>query len=120
MKFTKPARLVERVFIDTVRERFEMFGYGPIETRSVEPLDVLLKQGETDKEIYIGGRLNPSITLRVAIHSEFEHPPTDKSNTRLYHGGRLCDEVAALFSLSLGIRLKAGPIRSPRVLSLVT
>ena len=64
-------QLVERVFIDTIRERFEMFGYGPIETRSVEPLDVLLKQGETDKEIYVLQRLQADSDdedLRLGLH----------------------------------------------------
>ncbi len=55
------------------------------------------------------GRLSPSIVLRAAIHADYEHPSLQKSDTTLYHGGGLCDEIAALVSLSLGIRLKAGP-----------
>ncbi|MBN2208698.1 MAG: hypothetical protein JW759_05345 [Candidatus Coatesbacteria bacterium] len=34
----------------------------------------------------------------------------NKSDTKHYHGGYLCDEMAALVSLSLGIRLQAGPM----------
>src|SRR5204862_6749286 len=43
--------------VDTVRTVFELNGYAPIETRSVEPLDQLLRKGETDKEIYVLRRL---------------------------------------------------------------
>ena len=38
-------------------ETFELHGFAPIETRSVEPLDQLLRKGETDKEIYLLRRL---------------------------------------------------------------
>lgn len=51
----------------------------------------------------------PSIILRVAEHLEND-PPTpemDKTDTARYHGGSLSDEIAALMSLCLGIRLKA-------------
>src|SRR5690606_38567601 len=34
-------RLVEQRVIDDVRRKFELFGFAPLETRSVEPLDVL-------------------------------------------------------------------------------
>src|SRR5206468_2504798 len=44
-------RIVEQRVIDTVRSVFELHGFTPIETRSVEPLDELLRKGETDKEI---------------------------------------------------------------------
>ncbi len=50
-------RLVELRVIDLIREQFELFGFAPVETRSVESLDVLLKKGETDKEIYVLRRL---------------------------------------------------------------
>jgi histidyl-tRNA synthetase len=50
-------RLVEQHVVDTVREVFELHGFGSIETRAVEPLDQLLRKGETDKEIYLLRRL---------------------------------------------------------------
>ena len=50
-------RLVEQVILDHVRAGFERFGFGSIETRSVEPLEQLLSKGETDKEIYVLRRL---------------------------------------------------------------
>jgi histidyl-tRNA synthetase len=50
-------RLAEQLVLDTLREVFELHGFVPIETRSVEPLDQLLRKGETDKEIYVLRRL---------------------------------------------------------------
>lgn len=50
-------RLVEQRFTDEIRNTFELHGFVPIETRSVEPLDQLLRKGETDKEIYLLRRL---------------------------------------------------------------
>jgi histidyl-tRNA synthetase len=51
-------RIVEQRVIDTVRSVFELHGFASIETRSVEPLDQLLRKGETDKEIYVLRRLH--------------------------------------------------------------
>jgi histidyl-tRNA synthetase len=51
-------RLVELELLDHIRAAFELHGFLPIETRSVERLDDLLKQGETDKEIYVLRRLH--------------------------------------------------------------
>src|SRR5918997_6257558 len=45
-------RMVELRLLDTIRRQFELFGFAPIETRAVEPIDQLLAKGETDKEIY--------------------------------------------------------------------
>ena len=50
-------RIVELEWIDKIRSIFESYGFTSIEPRSVEPLEVLLKQGDTDKEIYTLGRL---------------------------------------------------------------
>ena len=50
-------RMVEQQIVGRVRETFELHGFAPIETRSVEPLDQLLRKGETDKEIYLLRRL---------------------------------------------------------------
>ena len=51
-------RLVEQQVLDRIRAAFELHGYLPVETRAVERLDQLLKQGETDKEIYVLRRLH--------------------------------------------------------------
>src|SRR6476646_11563661 len=50
-------RIVEQHVVDTVRSVFELHGFASIETRAVEPLDQLLRKGETDKEIYLLRRL---------------------------------------------------------------
>lgn len=50
-------RLIEQRMIDQFKAQFELFGFLPIETRAIEPLDVLLKKGD-DKEIYTLRRLH--------------------------------------------------------------
>jgi len=50
-------RIVELEIQDEIRRRFELYGFAPLETRSVEPLSVLVAKGETDKEIYVVDRL---------------------------------------------------------------
>ena len=56
-EFLPEQRLVEQRVIDQIRTQFELFGFTPIETRAVEPVDQLLRKGETDKEIYAIRRL---------------------------------------------------------------
>ncbi|MCA9548349.1 MAG: histidine--tRNA ligase, partial [Myxococcales bacterium] len=51
-------RIVEQALLDTLRRQFELFGFAPIETRAVEPLEVLTQKGATDKEIYVLSRLH--------------------------------------------------------------
>ena len=53
-------RMVEQHVLDTLRTVFELHGFVGIETRSVEPLDQLLRKGETSKEIYVLRRLQES------------------------------------------------------------
>lgn len=60
--------------------------------------------------IYKPNIIAPSIVLRVADHvpedlSKMEMIKTDASH---YHGGWLSDEIAALLSLNLSMRVKAG------------
>ncbi|MDO8107811.1 histidine--tRNA ligase [Isoptericola sp. b441] len=50
-------RIVEQHVLDTLRHTFELYGYAGIETRAVEPLDQLLRKGETSKEVYVLRRL---------------------------------------------------------------
>src|SRR5207244_12309386 len=40
-----------------LRTTFELHGFAPLETRAVEPLDQLLRKGETSKEVYVLRRL---------------------------------------------------------------
>ena len=51
-------RVVEQQVIDTLRRTFELHGFAGIETRAVEPLDQLLRKGETSKEVYVLRRLH--------------------------------------------------------------
>jgi histidyl-tRNA synthetase len=51
-------RVVEQQVIDTLRHTFELHGFAGIETRAVEPLDQLLRKGETSKEVYLLRRLH--------------------------------------------------------------
>ncbi|MBD8077901.1 histidine--tRNA ligase [Cellulosimicrobium arenosum] len=50
-------RIVEQHVLDTLRRTFELHGFGGIETRAVEPLEQLLRKGETSKEVYVLRRL---------------------------------------------------------------
>jgi hypothetical protein len=55
--------------------------------------------------------LRPVLVLRMDDHEIFsEVGDMDHTETQSYHGGSLCDEIAALISLCLGIRLKAGAL----------
>ncbi len=51
-------RIIEQYVIDRLRRTFELHGFSSIETRAVEPLDRLAKQGEIDKEVYVVQRLH--------------------------------------------------------------
>ena len=57
-EFTPEQRVIEQQVLDRLRESFELHGFGSIETRAVEPLDRLAKQGEIDKEVYVVRRLH--------------------------------------------------------------
>jgi histidyl-tRNA synthetase len=57
-EYTPEARIIEQFVLDRLRETFELHGFASIETRAVEPLDRLAKQGEIDKEVYAVQRLH--------------------------------------------------------------
>jgi histidyl-tRNA synthetase len=52
-----PQRLIEQQLVDRIRGSFERHGFAPVETRAVEPMDQLLRKGETSKEVYVLRRL---------------------------------------------------------------
>src|SRR5262245_4030375 len=52
-----PQRMIEQYVLDHLRTTFELYGFAPVETRVVEPLDQLLRKGETSKEVYVLRRL---------------------------------------------------------------
>lgn len=50
--------MIEQTVIDRARRTFELYGFAPLDTRAVEPLETLLSKGETSKEIYLLRRLH--------------------------------------------------------------
>ncbi len=52
--------------------------------------------------------IKPGIILRYGFYSEWEHPSFEKTDASLYHGGSPPEELAAIASLAMGIRLRAG------------
>jgi histidyl-tRNA synthetase len=51
-------RIVEQHVLDVLRRTFELHGYASVATRAVEPLEDLLRKGETSKEVYTIQRLH--------------------------------------------------------------
>ncbi|MCG9711776.1 hypothetical protein L1D29_02950 [Shewanella insulae] len=70
-------------------------GYGPYRFLNTVPGD--------DRP----GLLKPSIILRVEFHLGNDLPQMNETDISNYHGGWFPDEIAALVSLCLGIRVKA-------------
>jgi hypothetical protein len=54
------------------------------------------------------GLVRPAVVLRIGLHAEFETQIADKTDAQFYYGGWLSDELAALASLLVGARFKAG------------
>jgi histidyl-tRNA synthetase len=52
-----PQRMIEQYVLDKIKTTFELYGFAPLETRAVEPLEQLLSKGETSKEVYLLKRL---------------------------------------------------------------
>lgn len=67
-------RLVEQEILDTARRVFELHGFGSLETRSVEPLEVLASKGEVDKEVYVVRRLQGEDDGDLALHFDLTVP----------------------------------------------
>jgi histidyl-tRNA synthetase len=65
-------RIVEQRLLDGIRRQFELFGFAPIETRAVEPLDQLLTKGETSKEVYTLTRLQAAEDERAELGLHFD------------------------------------------------
>ena len=51
-------RYVEQQVVDRLSRTFELHGFAGVETRAVEPLDQLLRKGETSKEVYVLRRIH--------------------------------------------------------------
>jgi histidyl-tRNA synthetase len=75
-EFLPRERAVEQQVLDHLRRTFELHGFANIETRAVEPLDVLLRKGEIDKEVYAVKRLAAADTepAELALHYDLTVP----------------------------------------------
>ncbi len=75
-EFNPEGRVVEQFVLDRLRATFELHGFASIETRAVEPLDRLAKQGEIDKEVYAVQRLNaePGTRAELGLHFDLTVP----------------------------------------------
>jgi hypothetical protein len=66
---------------------------------------VFINPVPTDK---LRGEFSPILYVRFGDYSEFSIPKSIDTDTDAYHGGSIFDEIAALVSLTLGIRARAG------------
>ena len=75
-EYTPSARIVEQHVLDGLRRVFELHGFASIETRAVEPLERLAKQGEIDKEVYAVQRLaaEPGTRPDLGLHFDLTVP----------------------------------------------
>ncbi|MGO4258603.1 histidine--tRNA ligase [Marmoricola sp. RAF53] len=70
-------RFVETSVIATLAQVFELHGFANIETRAVEPLDQLLRKGDTSKEVYLLRRLQEEDDKRdstLGLHFDLTVP----------------------------------------------
>jgi histidyl-tRNA synthetase len=71
-------RIIEQYVLDRIRSTFELYGFAPLETRAVEPLDQLLRKGETSKEVYLLRRLQEDADARgeetLGLHFDLTVP----------------------------------------------
>jgi len=77
-EWTPAGRMVEQHVLDHVRRTFELHGFAGIETRAVEPLEDLLRKGETSKEVYVLRRLHDEADTarerQLALHFDLTVP----------------------------------------------
>ena len=75
-ELTPQGRVVEQAVLDRLRQTFELHGFASIETRAVEPLERLAKQGEIDKEVYAVSRLHaePGSSAELGLHFDLTVP----------------------------------------------
>ena len=66
--------MVEQQLLDRIRRLAELYGFVPLETRAVEPLEHLVHQGETSKEIYTVGRLQGDDDSDLGLHFDLTVP----------------------------------------------
>jgi hypothetical protein len=93
-----PAAVEYAVMTDTTIYGEDPHGYGPFRL-----LNTIAGTGRI-------GESRPAVALSVELPEprEPDLSPMDRTDTTRYHGGWLLDEITALVSLELGIRLKPG------------
>ncbi len=69
-----------------------------------------LGMNSRDRNTDVPGLIYDAITLRMFMYIDGQNEISVKTDTSRYHGGGIKDEIAALASLKLGIRLKAGTL----------
>ncbi|MGH3496922.1 MAG: histidine--tRNA ligase [Nocardioidaceae bacterium] len=82
-------RIAELAIIDRFRRTFELHGFGSLETRAVEPMEQLLRKGETSKEVYVLRRLqadDESSDAGIGLHFDLTVP---LARYVLEHAGKL-------------------------------
>ena len=57
---------------------------------------------------YEPGSVRPGIILRASWHRQYPRPNWQRTDSDFYHGGSPIEEIAAILSLVLGTRLRAG------------
>ncbi|MBO0841801.1 MAG: histidine--tRNA ligase [Nocardioides sp.] len=72
-------RIVEQRVVNTLSRTFELHGFASVETRAVEPMDQLLRKGETSKEVYVLRRLHadpdaPETDAGMGLHFDLTVP----------------------------------------------
>ena len=70
-------RFAEAQVIAELARTFELHGFSPLETRAVEPLDQLLRKGDTSKEVYVLRRLqagDEDDSARLGLHFDLTVP----------------------------------------------
>ncbi|MEV5002033.1 histidine--tRNA ligase [Nocardioides sp. LML1-1-1.1] len=65
-------RHVEQEVVATLARTFELHGFANIETRAVEPMDQLLRKGDTSKEVYVLRRLHEEGSKDAGIGLHFD------------------------------------------------
>jgi histidyl-tRNA synthetase len=70
-------RVVEQHVVSTLARVFELHGFANVETRAVEPMDQLLRKGDTSKEVYVLRRLQEEDSSRdkgIGLHFDLTVP----------------------------------------------
>lgn len=70
-------RFVEQEVIATLARTFELHGFANVETRAVEPMDQLLRKGDTSKEVYVLRRLQEETSGKdagIGLHFDLTVP----------------------------------------------